>query len=304
MNLRELISSTRQVKSNMWNPNKDFRTREFGQIIDFNIKGNYNPRFKTLTVTMYIKAKTQNQRDISDGLGDTVISTHTASIVFKDIVEHTVYIKEYTERYNAISQTPINSIQDIITKMQQSEPNLVPVEINDNTIVFRTKVDMNTECRVKCTCAHFYYTFAYYCAQAGAYIGDAVAPYKAKRKLKGKVKFRNSNGVPGLCKHLQLLITHILKTDNGINGNMEYANARISIPNSIKKLIQPNKQKNNVNRILEEYDKNEGIIADNRNNYIKQAIRELRQFNSSVRQQKSENHNLPDKSEIDNNGRY
>ena len=44
--------------------------------------------------------------------------------------------------------------------------------------------------------------------------------------------------------------------------------------------------------------------STNRNNYIKLALRELRQFNSAVRQQKSENHNLPDMSEIDNEGRY
>jgi hypothetical protein len=305
MNLRQLVASTRQVKTNMWDPNKDFRSREFGQIIDFNIKGNYNPRFKTLTVTMYIKSKTQNQRHISSGLGDSVISTHTAAITFKDIVQHIVYIQEYTERYNSITNnTPITSVQDIINKMQQSQPDLVPVEITDEYIVFRTKVDFNTECRVKCTCAHFYYTFAYYCAQSDAYIGDAVAPYKVRRKLKGKVKYRNSNGVPGLCKHLQLLITHILKTDNGINGNMEYANAQIEVPSSVKKIIQPNDQKNNLNRILEVYEKNKGLVAENRSNYIKLALRELRQFNSAVRQQKSENHNLPDKSEIDNNGRY
>lgn len=305
MNLRELIASTRQVKTNMWDPNKDFRSREFGQIIDFNTKGVYNPRFKTLTVTMYIKSKTQGQRSISEGLGSTVISTHTAAIVFKDIVEHVVQVKEYTEQYNSITtNTPITSVQDIIDKMQQTEPNLVPIEVSDDVIVFRTKIDLNTECRVKCTCAHFYYTFAYYCAQVGAYIGDAVSPYKTHRKLKNKVKFRNSNGVPGLCKHLQLLITHILKTDNGINGNIEYVNSRIPIPNNIKKQIQPNKKVNNANRVLEDYNSNKGIIAENRNNYIKLALRELRQFNSAVRQQKSENHNLPDKSEIDNNGKY
>lgn len=305
MNLRQLVASTRQVKTNMWDPNKDFRSKEFGQIIDFNVKGNYNPRFKTLTVSMYIKSKTQGQRHISKGVGDTVIATHTAAITFKNIVQHIVYVQEYTEQYNRMTtNNPITSIQDIISKMQQSQPDLVPVEITDDYIVFRTKVDFNTECRVKCTCAHFYYTFAYYCAQADAYIGDAVAPYKARRKLKGKVKFRNSNGVPGLCKHLQLLITHILKTDNGINGNIEYANARIEVPNGIKGLIQPNNKKNKVNQILEDYDNDEGFVAENRNNYIKLALRELRQFNSAVRQQKSENHDMPDKSEIDNNGRY
>lgn len=305
MNLRELVSSTRQVKTNMWNPNKDFRSREFGSIIDFNVKGIYNSRFKTLTVTMYIKSKTQRQRDISKGLGDSVISTHTAAIVFKNIVEHVVYVKEYTDRYNAITpESPITSVQDIINKMQQSEPNLVPVDITDDIITFRTKIDFNTECRVKCTCAHFYYTFAYYCAQAGAYIGDAVAPYKSYRKMKNKFKFRNSNGVPGLCKHLQLLITYILKTDNGINGNIEYANSRILIPNDIKKQIQPSKKVNNADNALKNYKEDKGLISENRNNYIKLAHRELRQFNNAVRQQKSENYDSFDKSEIDNNGRY
>lgn len=305
MNLRELIAGTRQVKTNMWDPTKDFRHREFGNIISTDVKGHYNPHFKTLTVTMYITAKTQGNRSISSGLGDTVISTHTSAITFKDIVQHEINIQEKMAEYNAtMPEKPIETVQDIIDKMQMAEPDLVPVEITDDTILFRTRIDLNTECRVKCTCAHFYYTFAYYCAQAGAYIGDAIAPYKAKRKLKGKVKFRNSNGTPGLCKHLQLLITQLLKTDNGVNGNMEYANARIQVPTSIKGLIEPNMKKSKANKALNQYESDEGFIAENRNNYVKLAIRELRQFNSAVRQQKSENHNLPDKSEIDNRGLY
>jgi len=307
MNLRQLISTTRSVKTNMWDPSKDFRSREFGQIIDCNVKGNYNPRFKTLTVTLYIKSKSQDQRKISEGLGDTVISTHTAAITFKNIVEHTIDIQEKVQEYNSLNpEHPIESVQDIIDKMKESEPDLVPVEITDDYIVFRTRVDFTTECRVKCTCAHFYYTFAYYCAQAGAYIGDNVAPYKAMNRVKekrSKPKYRNSNRVPGLCKHLQLLIQLILKTDNGINGNMEYANSRIQIPAIIKNMIKikPNTMST---KVMEDFDKDEGFLAEHRNQYIKLAIRELKNFNSAVRQQKAENNNMPDKSEIDNNGKY
>lgn len=304
MNLRELIASTRRVKTNMWDPSKDFRMRDFGPIIDMNVKGSYNRHFKTLTVTMYIKSSSQNTRSISSGLGSTVISTHTASITFKNIVEHYVDIASKVDEYNKLNpENPITSVQDIINRMQQAEPDLVPVEVEDDYILFRTKVDMNTECRVKCTCAHFYYTFAYYCAQAGAYIGDAVAPYRAKRKLKGKYRFRNITGVPGLCKHLQLLISYILKTDNGINGNLEYANAKIAVPNNLKKVIQPNEQNNKVNKLIEEYEKGNSV-SENRNAYVKLALRELKQFNSAVRLQKSENHNMPDSSEVDYNGEY
>ena len=303
MNLRELISNTRRVKTNMWDPTKDYRMKEFGPIIDMNIKGTYNAHFKTLTVTMYIKAKTQYTRGISSGLGDTVISTHTAAITFKNIVEHYIDVREKAEEYNRLNpENPITSVQDIINRMQQSEPNLVPVEVDEDHILFRTKVDLNTECRVKCTCSHFYYTFAYYCAQSGAYIGDAVAPYRAKRKLKGKYKYRNENGVPGLCKHLQLLISYLLKTDNGINGNLEYSNSHISVPTSIRKEIVSHKS-SKANKVMEEFDIGNSI-EENRNTYIKLALRELRQFNSAVRQQKSENHNLPDMSEIDNEGKY
>lgn len=301
MNLRELISFTRQVKTNMWNPNKDFRSREFGSIIDFDIQGRYNARFKTLTVTLFIKSKTQGERSISSGLGDSVISTHTAAITFKNIMEYTINIKEKVEEYNARGTgEPINSVQDIITKMQESQPDLVPIEITDDYITFRTKITYDTECRVKCTCAHFYYTFAYYCAQVGAYIGDAVAPYKAKRKLKGKHKFRNQNGVPGLCKHLQLLISHIMKTDNGINGNIEYADRLIENAPQGYRTDKDSKAK----KVIKEYESGEGNIAENRNAYIKLALRELRNFNSAVKQQKSENHELPDSSEVDNHGIY
>lgn len=307
MNLRQLISSTRSVKTNMWDPHKDFRSREFGQIISCDVKGNYNPRFKTLTVTLYIKSRTQNQRKISAGLGDSVITTHTAAITFKNIVEHVVDVQEKVAEYNSLNPAkPITSIQDIISKMQESEPDLVPVEITPDYIVFRTRVDFSTECRVKCTCAHFYYTFALYCAQCGAYIGDNVASYKTMNNVKdrrNKPRYRNSNKVPGLCKHLQLLIQLILKTDNGINGDVEYANTRIQIPAVISNMIKI-KPNTTTTRVMEDYDKNEGFLADHRNEYVKLAIRELRNFNSAVKQQKAENSNMPDKSEMDNYGKY
>lgn len=300
MNLRDLISSTRQVKTNIWKPEKDFRSRDFGQIIDFDVKGRYNAHFKTLTVTMFIQSKTQHERSISSGLGDSVISTHTAAITFKNIVQHVVDIKEKVEEYNArTTGKPIESVQDIIDKMQEAEPDLVPIEITDDYIIFRTRITFDTECRVKCTCAHFYYTFAYYCAQVGAYIGDAVAPYKSRRKLQGKTKFRNQNGVPGLCKHLQLLISHIMKADNGINGNMEYSNQKIPIPKELQE-----RKSSKATKAIQQYESGEGYIAENRNAYIKMAMRELKNFNSAVRQQKSENHDMPDSNEGYDDGTY
>lgn len=69
-------------------------------------------------------------------------------------------------------------------------------------------------------------------------------------------------------------------------------------------MIQPNNRKSNANKVLEQYEKGEGFVAENKNNYIKLALRELKQFNSAVRQQKSENHNMLDSSEVDNNGKY
>jgi hypothetical protein len=84
---------------------------------------------------------------------------------------------------------------------------------------------------------------------------------------------------------------------------MEYANSRIQIPAVIKNMIKikPNTMST---KVMEDCDKDEGFLAEHRNQYIKLAIRELKNFNSAVRQQKAENNNMPDKSEIDNNGKY
>ena len=62
--------------------------------------------------------------------------------------------------------------------------------------------------------------------------------------------------------------------------------------------------KDKMDQVIEQYENGEGFVAENKNNYIKLALRELRQFNSAVRQQKSENHNMLDSSEVDNNGKY
>jgi len=294
MNLNDLIRGTRRVESDgTWDTSKDFRRKEFGQIIDIDTKGSYNARHNTLSVVMYITSSSQRQRSMgSASTFSRDVKTHYCAISFKNIEQY-IYddIKERINIWNERNpEKPITSLQQFIDKAMEEHPHTVPVEVSENRVVLRTKVDLSTECAVKCTCAHFYFTFAYYCAQRKCYIGEAPAPYKSRRKQQFKVKTRNKNGDIGLCKHLQLLLSFILKPDGGINGQMEYANASINtVSQTNKKLYNIDEEKLGVNlkKSIQEY--NEGVYEDLKPSQLRIANKEYKEFNRANREQKEIN---------------
>jgi len=291
MNLHDLIRGTRRVESDgTWDTSKDFRRKEFGQIIDINTQGSYNARHNTLSVVMYITSSTQKYRNM--GSASTFakqVQTHYCAISFKN-VEQYVYdnIQERITLWNERNpERPIASLQDFIDKALEEHPRTIPVEVNDDRVVLRTKIDLSTECAVKCTCAHFYFTFAYYCAQRKCYIGEAPAPYKRRRKAEWKYNSRNKNGDVGLCKHLQLLLSFILRPDGGINGQMEYADASINtVSNTNKRLygLDENQLGKELKTSIANYE--EGVYEEFKSTQLSKAKKEYREFNQANKEQK------------------
>ena len=90
MNLHDLIRGTRRVESDgTWDTSKDFRRKEFGQIIDINTQGVYNARHNTLSVMMYITSSTQRQRGMGhSSLYGRQVQTHHCAISFKNIEQY------------------------------------------------------------------------------------------------------------------------------------------------------------------------------------------------------------------------
>lgn len=86
----------------------------------------------------------------------------------------------------------------------------------NGTITIETPLSLTNVVRVRCTCAHFYYTYAWYNADHRALIGEKPAPYiRANtgwaKKASGIVTERNLNKVPGLCKHLQFFVSYLIQ---------------------------------------------------------------------------------------------
>ena len=291
MNLQDFIRGTRRVISDgTWDTSKDFRSKKFGQIIDINTQGTYNARHNTLSVVMYITTSTQKDRKIGgEGLYGRQVQTHYCAINFKNIEQY-VYddVKEHMEIWNARNPgKPLTTMQDFIEKALEEHPKTIPVEVGDNRLVLRTKVDLSTQCAVKCTCSHFYFTFAYYCAQKRCYIGEAPASYNRRRKVAWKHNARNVHGDIGLCKHLQLLLSYILKPDGGINGQMEYTNASINTVSATnKKLYSLDNEKvgGSLKSTMEDYE--EGLEEEYKDARLKKARREYKEFNQANREQK------------------
>lgn len=294
MNLHDLIRGTRRVESDgTWDTSKDFRRKEFGQIIDINTQGVYSARHNTLSVMMYITSSTQRQRGMGNpSLYGRQVQTHHCAISFKNIEQY-VYdnIQEKMQVYNdRHPEAPMASVQDFIDKALEEHPKTIPVEVGDDRVVLRTKVDLSTECAVKCTCAHFYFTFAYYCAQKKCYIGEAPASYKKHRKQRYKYNSRNRNGDVGLCKHLQLLLSFILRPDGGINGQMEYTNATINTVSATNKKLYSIEEEhlgNKLKKSIQDYE--DGVYENMKSNQLRTARKEYKQFNQANREQKELN---------------
>ena len=89
----------------------------------------------------------------------------------------------------------------------------------NGTITIETPIYLTNIVRVRCTCAHFYYTYAWYNSDHNALIGEKPAPYIRvekgwAKKSSGIITRRNLNKVPGLCKHLQFFVSYLIQ--NGI----------------------------------------------------------------------------------------
>lgn len=94
------------------------------------------------------------------------------------------------------------------------------VEVRGDMVHVETYITLNDTVRVNCTCAHFYYTFAWYNADHQALIGPKPPAYTkaikgklTKVRTKESVTVRNKNKQPGLCKHLQFFLAYLIATN-------------------------------------------------------------------------------------------
>lgn len=90
-------------------------------------------------------------------------------------------------------------------------------ELEGNNVHIYTPLTVDNRVRVNCTCPQFYYTYAWYNADHQVLIGPKPPAYvkPVGRTLRSQrtadsLTIRNINKRPGMCKHLQFMISYLM----------------------------------------------------------------------------------------------
>ena len=121
--------------------------------------------------------------------------------------------EEYKRRYEELLQSVS---EDFIIELILSDPYIVPskfiVPLGKRTkkfVLLNKRISLSTEVQVKCSCADYYWTFAWANYNSKVHKGTKPPPYM-NTYLRGYAT-RNPKDKPGLCKHLILFITILMQ---------------------------------------------------------------------------------------------
>lgn len=320
MNLKQLIASREKVVSSRWDTHKSFEDKPMGNIISIDLQGAYHNRNKTLSVTLEIKAATQEYETIrpsSSSLGKyydksekkrdkrarkkepissqaTKIETHTCTIAFKGIEQLKVDLEKSIDLYKAKciergKPSQVDAFKKKKIKKIEKESGLKYIGTEDNLAIFRTPVSLLTPVNVRCTCANFFYAFATYNGINDCLIGTKPGVYtkyeddklrirtetlskqgSLRRKVimntnrNKDVPILNENQVPGLCKHLQLLIAILIEKNQEPKGDLEksFDIVRLSTNNFNDTFIKKINPKDYIREKLSDYKKISKLIKE------------------------------------------
>ena len=122
-----------------------------------------------------------------------------------------------------MAQADDDELRDYIAAGNTVYNNKYVVQSRNNSniyLVMNKNISPDTDCRVRCSCASFLFDVAWYNADHNCLIGSR-PPADPRFQLGLKTEtVRNIDKVPGLCKHLMLLVSMLLK-DGFIQGGTD-----------------------------------------------------------------------------------
>jgi hypothetical protein len=118
-------------------------------------------------------------------------------------------------------------VEDIVNGKYQpfDDFTIFPSLTKGKYVLLENKIKLNTQIRVRCSCSDFYWTFAYYNADAKALIGQRPANYT--RKTNNPKLARNPGKHAGACKHVLLFLSMLMEgkvIKNAISVTNSYFN--------------------------------------------------------------------------------
>lgn len=205
MNISELLNSTYTLGKDR-QPHFVFSSKPFGRVYAFNKEIKYKANYSIVEISMYISAVTQVDR-----------TAHRVRIALKgvDIQEYTKeeLIKKIRKLKTAYHKRDVDIIE-----MINNEVELIPGKFilpankgGTKYLAVDKQIKLNTELRVDCSCADYYYTFAWYNCDHKVAIAPRPPAYKPHRGKERLTPQRNPKKKAGCCKHLLLLIAMLME---------------------------------------------------------------------------------------------
>ena len=230
MKINELIASSARITS--YNSSTDkyteghyasdyvFSNKKIGQVLQYNKTVLYKPESSVIEIGIYFRAVTEKGK-----------SGHFCQIALRGIEMEEKDISEvfsHLRRKNngKYAQYSDDELLNIIARGDNVYYGKYVIQSRNRPnkfLVMKPTISGDTDVRVRCSCASFIFDVAWYNADHKCLIGSR-PPQSRKFKLnKDATPNRNIYRTPGLCKHLMLALSLLMK-DGFIKGGSDKFN--------------------------------------------------------------------------------
>ena len=223
MNIQQLIASSAEIYSkgilargeaSHYSQAYTFSHKQFGQVLQYNKTVLYKPSYNVIEIGMFITSVTETGKTghyCQVALKGVDMKPVSKNDIFKKVRERQGgKFKDYTDdqiiQYVAEGGTVYNG-KYVIQSRRDS----------DQFIVMNKRISAETEVRVRCSCASFFFDIAWYNGDHNCLIGSK-PPAMPRFKMGDTETVRNMHKKPGVCKHLMLLFSLLLKDDFIVGG--------------------------------------------------------------------------------------
>ena len=230
MTLEQLLKSTEKFQCtdgvNRYSPSYTFAYKEVGDIYFYNKTVIAKPRYSIVEITMMVKGKTEMVKKAG---GLSTMAAHRVMIAIRGVRQRIVsakqlannmrfaYPKDYGDKEKFSDEELVKrAIEGKVKPFKHST--VIPLEKqSDKYVILQDDIPNDAIVRVWCSCSSYFWSFQYYNIKAGAnilksdYSKGSYGAYRYRTKAgyeafkKGK-PLRNPKQVPGMCKHLLLLV--------------------------------------------------------------------------------------------------
>lgn len=237
MTLEQLLRSTENYQGadgkNHYSPSYTFSHKQMGNIYFKNKTVRTKPEHSIIEITMLITGKTEQ---VKKGGNTSNIAAHRVMMSIRGVRQQVrstkqiatnmrfAYPQDYGDKEKfSDEELAQRAVSGDVKPFKHST--VLPLENQPGKyVILQDEIPNDAIIRVWCSCSSYFWSFQYYNIKAGANILDSKAAgaasygaYRYKTKagfeaFKSGKPMRNPKKVPGMCKHLLLLVALLIQT--------------------------------------------------------------------------------------------